>query len=85
VKQYNNASLRTGTWDIHLLADNALSDKTAVLKEYLETHGMKALPHHPNSQDIAPCDIWLNPVIKERLIVDDEKTARPWEVMYFSV
>ena len=85
MKHYNNASLRTGNRNIQLLHDNALSDKYTMLKVYLDTHGMKALPHHPYSQDLAACDFWLNPVIKERLIVHDEKAARSWEVMHFSV
>lgn len=85
MKHYNNASLRIVNRNIHLLHDNALADKSAMLKKYLDTHGMKALPHHPYSQGLAACDFWLNPVIKERLIVDNEKPARPWEVMYISV
>ena len=47
VKHYNNARPRTGTWGIHLLHDNASAHKSAMVKEYLETHGIKTLPHPP--------------------------------------
>jgi hypothetical protein len=47
VKHYN-ASKRTGTWGIHLLHDNAPAHKSAVVvKEYIDTHGIKISPHPP--------------------------------------
>ena len=34
---------------------------------YLKTQGFKTLPHPAYSPDLAPCDFWLNPVIKKCL------------------
>lgn len=49
VKYYNNDNTcpRTGTRGIHLLHDNASAHKSAMVKEYLKTHGIKILPHPP--------------------------------------
>ena len=51
-----------------MLHDNAPTQKSALVKEYFDTHEIKTLPHPPYSPDIAPCDFWLSPVIKERLV-----------------
>ena len=29
--------------------------------------GIKTVPHHPYSPDLAPCDFWLFPKLKEKL------------------
>ena len=29
--------------------------------------GMKTVPHPPNSPELAPCDFWLFPKLKEKL------------------
>jgi len=49
------------------VSPNAPAHKSAVVKEYLDTHWIKTLPHPPYSPDVAPYDFCLNPVIKERL------------------
>ena len=28
--------------------------------------GIKTIPHHPYSPDLAPCDFWLFPTLKEK-------------------
>ena len=53
VKHYN-ASKRTGTWGIHLLHDNAPAHKSAVVKEYIDTHGIKTSPHPPYQSSLVP-------------------------------
>ena len=58
---------RTGTRGICLLYDNAPAHKSAVVTGYLDSCGIKVLPHPAYSPDLAPCDFWLNPVIKDSL------------------
>ena len=41
--------------------------KSDMVTEYLDTHGIKTLPHPPYSPDLASCNFRLNPVIKECL------------------
>ena len=30
-----------------------------LVTDYLSKMGIKTVPHHPYSQDLAPCDFWL--------------------------
>ena len=57
----------TGVKDVLLHHDNASPHKTKIVKDYLEKQGLQVLPHPPYSPDLAPCDFWLFPTLKERL------------------
>ena len=35
------------------------SHNSILVTEYLTKMGIKTVPHHPYSRDLAPCDIWL--------------------------
>ena len=37
------------------------------LTDYLTKMGIKTVPHRPYSPDLAPCDFWLFPKLKEKL------------------
>ena len=50
-----------------LLHDNATAHKSATLQEYLKESGLNVLDHPPFSPDLAPCDFWLLPRLKEML------------------
>jgi histone-lysine N-methyltransferase SETMAR len=44
---------------VRLLHDNALSHKSAIVREYLKQEKAVELPHPPYSPDLVPCDIFL--------------------------
>ncbi|KAI6651412.1 Histone-lysine N-methyltransferase SETMAR-like [Oopsacas minuta] len=58
---------KTGIRRILLHHDNASSHTAARTREFLENSGLKTLPHPPYSPDLAPCDFWLFPRLKEQL------------------
>jgi [histone H3]-lysine36 N-dimethyltransferase SETMAR len=47
--------------------DNAPAHRSGVVMEYIDQAGIKLLPHPPYSPDLAPCDFWLNCLLKESL------------------
>ena len=57
----------TGVKDVLLHHDNASPHKAKIVKHYLEEQGLQVFPHPPYSSDLAPCDFWLFPTLKERL------------------
>ena len=63
-RHYKNTHPRSGTRGIHLLHDNEPVHTSVVVIEY---HGIKTLPYPPCNPHIALCNLWLNPVINERL------------------
>ena len=58
---------RTGVRGLKLVHDNAPAHCSSVVQDYLKTQGFKILPHPAYSPDLAPCDFWLNPVVKKCL------------------
>lgn len=56
-----------GTSKTMLLHDNAAPHKAKVTTTFLEERRVKVLDHPPYSPDLAPCDFWLFPTLKERL------------------
>ena len=57
----------TGVKDVLLHHDNASPHKAKIVKDYLEEQELQVLPHPPYSPDLAPCDFWLFPTLKECL------------------
>ena len=57
----------TGIKDLLLHHDNASSHKAKIVKGYFEEQELQVLPHPPYSPDVAPCDFWLLPTLKECL------------------
>ena len=57
----------TGEKDVLLHHDSASPHKATIVKHYLEELELQVLPHPPYSSDLAPCDFWLLPSLKERL------------------
>ena len=55
----------SGQWHIH--QDNAPVHKYILVTDYLTQMGIKTVPHPPYSPDLAPCDFWLFPKLKENL------------------
>ena len=60
--------LTTGVQDVLSHHDNASPHKAKIVKDYLEEQELQVLPHPPYSPDLAPCDIWLFPTLKKRLV-----------------
>ncbi|GFS00551.1 transposase [Elysia marginata] len=50
-----------------LLHDNAGPHKTNATTQSLRELGIQVLPHPVDSPDLAPCDFWLFPILKDRL------------------
>ena len=67
VNHYMAMRPRTGVRGLKLLHDNAPAHCSAVMQDYLKTQGFKTSPHPAYSLALAPCDFWLNPVIKKCL------------------
>ena len=47
--------------------DNATAHKAKLVQEILQNLSTETLAHHPYSPDLAPCDFWLVPVLKDSL------------------
>ena len=52
-------------WHFH--QDNAPVPNSIFVTDYLSKIGIKTFPHPPYSPDLAPCDFWLFPNLKEKL------------------
>ena len=69
----------SGQWHFH--QDNAPVHNSILVTDYLTQMGIKTVPHPPYSPDLAPCDFWLFPKLKENLrgnrysTIDDMKEA----------
>ena len=57
----------TGVKDILSHHDNASPHKAKIVEDYLEEQELQVLPNPPYSPDLAPCDFWLFPTLKECL------------------
>ncbi|KAI6651270.1 Mariner transposase [Oopsacas minuta] len=58
---------KTGIRGILLHHDNASLHTAIRTRESLENSGLEALPHRPTSPDLAPCNFWLFPRLKDQL------------------
>ena len=52
---------------VHLLRDNASSNKCEVVKSFLASEKVKVLNHSPYSPDLSPCDFFLFQRLKKML------------------
>ena len=68
VKEVCNQRPTVGTSRTLLLHDNAAAHKAKVTTTFLSEQGIQILDHPPYSPDLAPCDFWLFPTLKERLV-----------------
>ena len=59
------ALFKSGQWHFH--QDNAPVHNSILVTDYLTKMGIKTVPHPPYSRDLAPCDFWLFPKLKEKL------------------
>ena len=56
------ALFKSGQWHFH--QDSSPVHNSILVKDYLTKMGIKIVPHRP---DLAPCDFWLFPKLKEKL------------------
>ena len=56
---------KLGQW--HFYQDNAPVHNSILVTDYLTKMGIKTVRYPPNSSDLAPCDFWLFPKLKEKL------------------
>ena len=59
------ALFKSGQWHFH--EDNAPVHNSILVTDYLTKISIKTVPHPPYSPDLAPCDFWLFPKLKEKL------------------
>ena len=59
------ALFKLGQWHFH--QDNAPVHNSILVTDYLTKMGIKTVPHPPYSPDLASCDFWLFPKLKEKL------------------
>ena len=59
------ALFKSVQWHFH--QDNASVHNSNLVTDYLTKMGINLVPHPPYSPDLAPCDIWLFPKLKENL------------------
>jgi [histone H3]-lysine36 N-dimethyltransferase SETMAR len=67
VQKIKEARPNTGTRGILLHHDNASSHTAQLTVKFLKENKLKLLPHAPYSPDLAPCDFFLFPKLKEKL------------------
>ena len=63
IHQKRQALFKSGQWHFH--QNNAPVHNSILVTDYLTKMGIKTVPHPPYSQDIAPCDFWLFPKLKD--------------------
>ena len=59
------ALFKSAQW--HFQQDNAPVHNSILVTDYLTKMGIKTVSHPPYSPDLAPCDFWLFPKLKEKL------------------
>ena len=59
------ALFKSVQWHFH--ENNAPVDNSILVTDYLTKMGIKTVAQPPYSQDLAPCDFWLFPKLKEKL------------------
>ena len=59
------ALFKSGQWHFH--QDNAPVHNSILVTDYLSKMGIKTVPQPPYSLDLALCDFWLFPKLKEKL------------------
>ena len=59
------ALFKSGQWHFH--QDNAPVHNSILVTDYLTKVGIKTVPQPPYSPDLAPCDFFLFPKLKENL------------------
>ena len=64
-RQKRSALFKSGQW--HIQQDNAPVHNSILVIDYLTKMGIKTVPHPLYSPDLAPCDFWLFPKLKEKL------------------
>ena len=64
-RRKKQALFKSVQWHFH--QDNATVHNSILVRDYLTKMGIKTVPQPPYSQDLAPCDFWLFPKLKENL------------------
>ena len=59
------ALFKSGQWYFH--QDNSPVHNSILVTDYLTKMGIKTVPYPLYSPDLAPCDFWLFPKLKEKL------------------
>ena len=70
------ALFKSGQWHFH--QDNTPVHNSILVTDYLTKMGIKTLPHHPYSPNLAPCDFWLFPKLRGcryKTLIEEMKEA----------
>ena len=67
LQQWEKEHPKSGLKYLKLHHDNAPVHSSALITGFLKTRKVDLLPHPPYSPDLAPCDFWLFPKLKQKL------------------
>ena len=62
-RQKRPALFKSAQWHFH--QDNAPAHNIILVTDYLTKMGIKTVPHPPFSPDLAPCNFWLFPKLRD--------------------
>ena len=65
VRRHRTEKWRSGNWILH--HDNAPAHRAVTTNEFLAKHNILSLPPPPYSPDLAPCDLFLFPQLKNTM------------------
>ena len=74
------ALFKSGQWHFH--QDNAPVHNSILVTDYLTKMDIKTVPQHFYSTDLAPCDFWLFPKLKENLEAAVMRQLRRWKRLW---
>ena len=72
------ALFKSGQWHFH--QDNAPVHNSILVTDYLTKMDNRTIPHSHYSPDLAPCDFWLFPRLKEKAVV--MRQLRRWKRLW---
>ena len=78
--QKRPALFKSGQWHFH--QDNSPVYNSILVTDYLTKMGIKTVHHPPYSPDLAPCDFWLFPKLKENLEAVIMRQLRRWKRLW---
>ena len=74
------ALFKSGQWHFH--QDNAPGHNSIFVTDYLTKMGIMTVPYPPYSPDLAPCDFWLFPKLKEKFRDCRYETIEGWKRLW---
>ena len=79
-RRKRSALFKSGQWHFH--QDNAPVDNSILVTDYLTKMGIKTVPNHPYSRDLAPCDFWFSLSSRKSLEAVVMRELRRWKRLW---